>query len=923
MKKLVALGYVLASAFAAQANEWYVEPVIGNDAYDGTSSNVVSDTKGPFRTLQGAMTNAQLKAYDTVWLLPGDYNEGEMEYKGTNRCYISKPGLKLKSTGGKDVTFITGRKQASSSSTTWGTRCIAINSTTTNVVIEGITLRTGAAPYNGSGDTTKGGGVYVNGNTSCWLVDCVVTNCAAAWGAGVYYANAFRTKFYDCWSGGRSAICYSKYLESCIIDWTRSQPAMCYSAAVYNCTIVNCDNAAYYNSIQGFYNTISVNNGSKGKSNGGGKSSIISEVRNCVLGSGVFTNKLGSVVETATCVTGKTLSDTRFANADGKDFRLLTDSPAIGVGDASFLASVPLPEGYEHQDYLGNPLPTSGRINAGAIQYVLPRLIIESSTGGISAEGATVGTNTVSAAISVTVTATDADRRNFLGFEVNGELQPKTGDTLTFEPSLDSGAMTVVRAVYSPDWYVDCEHGDDGNTGYSMDAARKTIRSLTTNECVIAGDVIHVAPGVYGEKEGKNDRKEGTTEAIFTRVVIPADVTVESTEGPERTFIVGAASPTPEYEPYGLGPGAVRCVYGRAGSTLRGFTLTGGHTSSNQVVDASWDIIGSAIVGTSGYITVEDCIISNNVGRQYTCYQAKLNRCRVTDNYTVANASGGFYCGWKNCVIARNHGNHTMFNNKGPVENCFMGPGNYSTISGDGRAQVVSCNVASYPIILVNSVLEYGVFGLMKGTPVATNCVIQSGAVGGSNSVNPTNCFNCVTNKSSSAILAWVDSAYRPLADTPLVDAGANDLISADAAELDLARNPRILNGSVDIGAYEYDWRPTYGEMLGRRVTVTEASPEVVKTGDTLTIPSGGLSGTIGKDGPCTIDFAITGNGTLKVYLNGVLKGEYQQGATTAALGDVTAGTTFNLAYEPGEGDAGGAAISKLAVRTGLLLLVR
>ena len=73
--KLAAL-LALAAAFAASGDEWYVDPVNGLDTRDGTTSNVVSATVGPRKTLEYAMK--LVGAGDTLWLLPGEYNEGSM-----------------------------------------------------------------------------------------------------------------------------------------------------------------------------------------------------------------------------------------------------------------------------------------------------------------------------------------------------------------------------------------------------------------------------------------------------------------------------------------------------------------------------------------------------------------------------------------------------------------------------------------------------------------------------------------------------------------------------------------------------------------------------------------------------------------------------------------------------------------------------
>ena len=65
MKKILTSIIALAAAFAAFGAEWYVDPVNGLDTRDGTTSNVVSETVGPRKTLEKAME--LVNANDTLW----------------------------------------------------------------------------------------------------------------------------------------------------------------------------------------------------------------------------------------------------------------------------------------------------------------------------------------------------------------------------------------------------------------------------------------------------------------------------------------------------------------------------------------------------------------------------------------------------------------------------------------------------------------------------------------------------------------------------------------------------------------------------------------------------------------------------------------------------------------------------------------
>ena len=105
MSKANAVGFrrgamllAIGMATVASASDWYVDPVNGSDAYDGTASNVVSGTVGPCRTLFYVATK-KAEANDTVWLMPGVYAEGSGTAADdtTRRLRVSnRPGLKFR-----------------------------------------------------------------------------------------------------------------------------------------------------------------------------------------------------------------------------------------------------------------------------------------------------------------------------------------------------------------------------------------------------------------------------------------------------------------------------------------------------------------------------------------------------------------------------------------------------------------------------------------------------------------------------------------------------------------------------------------------------------------------------------------------------------------------------------------------------------
>ena len=467
-------------------------------------------------------------------------------------------------------------------------------------------------------------------------------------------------------------------------------------------------------------------------------------------------------------------------------------------------------------------------------------------------------------------------------------------------------------------------NGDDGNDG-SSERPYKTIRAATGT--VIKGDVIHVAPGTYGAAEDS----QTATSLIGTRVVIPEGVTVESTGGAEKTFIVGAAATGDQIDnaTYGTGTNAVRCVYANEGATLRGFTLTGGRT----IGVADGDGAGSAFYSVIGRgATVEDCIISNNVGHNATIRSAVVRRCHVTGNTcTMVNngqsGSAGTSCNWYNCIIEKNRGNGTCYVPL-VVENCTFGDGN-KLLTGSTSAQVFF--YWSGVQTIKNCAVLYGRYYHSTGTGriCFTNCLVMANDVTESQ-INVEGSYNTIFTNSSAA---RVDSGYRPiLGSFAGIDAGDASVSSAELGDTDFYGTPRILNGLIDIGAVEYDWRPTFNQQIGKRFTLTYASPSVTTNaaggllfgvdGDSVdNRPS--IAGTAISAGAYEFRFEMTG-GSAQVYVGGVLAGEASGTGEQSIQFNVPDTTSeIRFTFTPDELDPGAVLLRKFAGARGFSVTVR
>ena len=475
-------------------------------------------------------------------------------------------------------------------------------------------------------------------------------------------------------------------------------------------------------------------------------------------------------------------------------------------------------------------------------------------------------------------------------------------------------------------WYVDCRNGNDANPGISA-LPKQTIRAATTN--ALSGDIIRVAPGTYGALEGSQTWPNASA-TIDTRVVIPAGVTLESTEGAEKTIIVGAPSPNPEVTEgafAGLGPGAVRCVAADTGATLRGFTLTGGYTlydSSSSTRDAS----GAAFTDQASAErteTIEDCIVSNNVSRYYTVRCAVVRRCRVIGN-TADAGSAGFSSLWYGSIINSNTGNKTLYNSMA-IESCTIGGGNTQT---NGTAATVFYYDTGTDRTIVNSVLLVNGRLSVAAHVYCTNCIAMQNL---SSSANVT-WHNTIFTEYFAG--AQVDSEYRPVLGSNMgIDAGDASVSSAALGDTDIYGTPRILNGAIDIGAVEHDWRPTFAAELGRRFTMTYASPSVT-TNATGGLRLDGDVGTLGERalpvciagmatsaGPYEFRFEMTG-GSAQVYVGGVLAGEASGAGAQSIRFDVPdAAAEIRFTFTPDTQNLGAAILRKFAGARGFSVTIR
>ena len=335
--------------------------------------------------------------------------------------------------------------------------------------------------------------------------------------------------------------------------------------------------------------------------------------------------------------------------------------------------------------------------------------------------------------------------------------------------------------------------------------ADKTTAATNVQDAVDAatgGDSILVTDGVY-QTGGRV-----IYGSLTNRVAVTKAVTVRSVNGPMLTMIDGG--------------GVVRCVYLTNGAALSGFTMTngtadngGGAWCESVAVVVSNCVLAGNSAGTGGGVqngTLNNCILAGNsadwIGGGAS--GSILNSCLLTDNSSYFDGGAG-ECTLNNCTIRSN----VAYADSAAVEastlnNCILS-GNHSTVEG----------LTAWDSMFNNCIIVGNSAGV--GGCTLNNCVLYyTGDTGGGNTFN----YCCMTplpdsgagNFTNAPI--FVDQAGGNLhlqTNSPCINAGNNAYVTITN---DLDNNPRIVGGTVDIGAYEfqspssllsYAWAQQYG----------------------------------------------------------------------------------------------------------------
>lgn len=461
-----------------------------------------------------------------------------------------------------------------------------------------------------------------------------------------------------------------------------------------------------------------------------------------------------------------------------------------------------------------------------------------STVGSLTlADGATLalggGTLTVTDSFAmagrVTVSGTVADFANVTAPTIDFLTLPEGS---TCDPELFDSTVTVAADGKPATAAIRFRTNSDGTKTLYVDVARKTVyvspsgddanagtreapfRTLAHSVAQCAGGVICALPGTYAE--GVCDE---SAEATQSRVHLPANTLLVSTDGAASTTIAGAR-PTDGGD---FGPGAMRCARLDSGAILQGFTLTGGFVYLGNAAgkpDSDFaNSTGGGVLGSDGSLVLECIVDGNTAYRGGGCRGGAYVRCTFGMNVAIIGkwsgtdvfgiqSQGSGVTRLFDCLFTRVDATFsTSVYHSVLLYNCTMlneGPGGISLLCK-------ACNC----LIKAN---------VPAGNSDYYNCILGMMPTMAEKDAAPGSLYEAVNCEASPVSL---DDKYRPrLRSSRPIDFGDTAAYTAawDAAGIDRAHfgtdyagGPRIVNGAIDAGCGEFNRPINVGTVFSVR----------------------------------------------------------------------------------------------------------
>jgi hypothetical protein len=659
---------------------------------------------------------------------------------------------------------------------------------TNNAVMVGFTLTNGSAG--------NGGGVYC-ASTSAVLSNCVLSGNSAYNGGGAYGGT-----LNNCTLSGNSAQygngggAYGGTLNNC----TLSGNSAYYGGGAEFSTLDNCtltDNSAWDG---GGANGGTLNNctltGNSADDGGGGAYSCT--LNNCIVYFNSDPNDGGNYDSFSTlnycCTTplptsgaGNISADPQLASAS----YLSPYSPCVGAGSAAYASGT---------DIDGEPWANPPSM--GCEEFYADTMI-----GPLSVAIAADYTN-VTTGFPVGLTASIGGRTDLSVWDFGdgtvlsnrpyaSHAWAAMGDyPVTLRAYNDSqpagvAASVTIHVIVPPVFYVTL-NSTSSVPPYGSWATAATNIQDAVNAASVPGTVVLVSNGVY--QGGLN---------------VAQPLTVRSVNGPDLTVIDGG--------------GTNECVYLTNDAVLVGFTLTNGwafygsgggvYCESTSAVLTNCALIGNSAYGDGGGAyggTLNNCTLTGNLAHKVGsglgtwggsgggAYNCTLNGCTLSGN---SAAGGGGSAGYSPGV-----GGGACFCT---LNNCTL-TGNSASDDGGGA---YSCTLNNC-IVYFNTDPNDG--GNYDSSSTLNYCCTTPLPDGIGNIIN------------APLFVNYASGNLRLQSNSPCINSGNNAYVVGNT---DLDGNPRIVGGTVDIGAYEYQtpvsmisyaWLQHYGLPISTNVDTAD-----------------------------------------------------------------------------------------------------
>ena len=350
------------------------------------------------------------------------------------------------------------------------------------------------------------------------------------------------------------------------------------------------------------------------------------------------------------------------------------------------------------------------------------------------------------------------------------------------------------------------------------------------------GNTVLVSNGVY-----VTGGRATPGASLTNRIVVTNAIIVRSVNGLSNTVICGQGP---------RGDNAVRCAYLANGAMLCGFTLSNGCTRTSG--DYSKDMNGGGIYAANA--VVSNCLITGNSASSSGggTYDGTVNNCTITGNSAFSGGGIGESAA-NNCTIAANSASYWGGGTSGGIANNCTITGNLASNEGGGTclSTVNNCTITG------NLASNEG--GGTYDAWLVMNCIVYyNTAPNGANDYDSGPFIHCCTTPkpdypgnitNEPMFVDAVAGNLRLSSNSTCINAGINQTWMIGTVDLD--GKPRIIDGVVDIGAYEWSTRTPihYVSLSGAHVapflnwrtaaTNIQAAIEVAEANDTVLVANG------------------------------------------------------------------------------------